>query len=270
VEESKKKIDHNNLMVEKSPKRFVAGGSPRSLKKPTENRIPATTSNKVTTVNKIKRMEQQPKTPIRKQREGFKSPAAQRKAPLISDKTGRNTEKEAFRSARRSRKERKAIVEKNGQSIPVQKQTQNAPHQAFEYGEEPTQRFEYNNELSNTLNSEIQEVECPAPTPVPQRFSQMSKGKPFDDYKNNYNRLSEGQDLDDMQEAEETDFFVNEDRSSLEDKLPVERQSITNSKVFSMSETSFQQFDKNNDTSNFLLRNDSQINQKNNQNESAQ
>jgi hypothetical protein len=250
VEESKKIIEENKKKGLASPKRFAVGGSPRgSPKSFAKERPPLASGQKVATVKKIKKVEPCKKTPNKKPREGFKSPTVNRKAPLISgqNKQGRNNPSTAFRSARRSRKERKAVVEqitKESDEMP------SFPDPPIKHSFNPPEnRFDYNNELCNTLNSELQEVECPEPTPVPQRFSQMDKERAFNDFSNHIDRLDERADIEFLHE--ETDF-MQDDQAFIDNKLPIERQSITNSKVFSMSETEFRRFDSSNEMKNYI------------------
>ena len=210
----KKRLEENKKGMA-SPKRYAPGvgasakTSPRRMKaQPVMVKgKPPLTTNKLRKAN-------------------FKSPTAQRKAPLIkenkaSDKL-RNNVSATRAGTRRSRMERKATIEK-----------QKEPNEE-EMG------------FRGTITSDIQEIDCPMPTPAPERFMRKPSESDFMD-DNSPHDINIKPDF----EEDESNFDLAEEPSAVIGKLPVERQSITNSKVFSMSETQFQKFDQENETEEF-------------------
>lgn len=215
----------------------------------TKARPPVGTNKKVATTNKIRKVQQHKKTTTNS-RTNFKSPTAVRKAPLIASQQKYNrlhNNVSASRASRRSREERKAIVNKqknNKFTSPKGK----ADNDRFKH----LDRFGENVDLTNTLTSELQETECPMPSPIPERFSQASKEHGFGEFNHQLDTDDDRPDLDEMQGMDEAECEFNDEGDSVINKLPTERQSITNSKVFSMSETEFQRFDASNDTGDYL------------------
>lgn len=228
-----------------SPKRFQIGnkspaGSPSSkqhnlkARPPLGSNVPVVTSDKIRNAGSYKKVEDG------KGRKNFKSPNAVRKTPLISSEhpdSSRNNISASKAATRRTRGERKAIIENDNQP---NKGPTNFYERKYHHPDLP--------ELAHTFNStELQMHECPMPTPVPQRFAQEANGKRFSNIEENFANLQLRHDLED-----EANFDFQEEQASLSSKLPMERQSITNSKVFSMSETQFAKFDLDNEIEDYL------------------
>jgi hypothetical protein len=244
LEESKKIIQDNKRKEIKSPKRFQTGnkppsGSPSDKNRSLKSRPPLGSNKPAVTSDKVRNMEKYKKTEVSQGRNTFKSPNAVRKAPLIQSQkpdTIRNNVSAARAGTRRTRLERTANIEsdmviiKGPSDFYERKYTQPEP------------------EFTNTLSSaELQLQECPVPTPVPQRFAQENNSKRSSNLSENFSQLEMRHDLED-----EANFEFNEELASLIGKLPFERQSITNSKVFNMSETQFTKFDADNEIEDYL------------------
>jgi hypothetical protein len=220
-------------------------------------RPPSATSNKVVTTSKIRRIGQHKKTTDNKPRDNFKSPAAVRKAPLISSQNKNETLRNnvsANRATRRTRMERKATIEEVQKLEDQQVKTPITGHykRRYEAKDQPHEHEDSRNIMSNTLTSELQEMECPTPTPVPERFAHAVRDHDFNDFDKYLRNVKDRPDLVGHDAEDEAEFDFNEEGDSVINKLPTERQSITNSKVFSMSETDFQRFDANNGVSGFI------------------
>jgi hypothetical protein len=237
-------IQDNKRKEIKSPKRFQTGNKP-SNKSPNENnhslksRPPLGSNKSIVTSDKVRNTEKYKKVEGSQARNSFKSPNAVRKTPLIQSQkpdTIRNNVSAARAGTRRTRLERTANIESDMVII-------KGPSDIYERKyHQPESAF------TNTLSSsELQLQECPMPTPVPKRFTQESNSKRSSNLSENFSQLEMRHDLED-----EANFEFQDDRSSIVSKLPFERQSITNSKVFSMSDTQFNKFDVDNEIEDYL------------------
>lgn len=183
-------------------------------------------------------------------RNNFRSPAALRKNELLSKKPTQEVIRNNIstaRTSRRTRQERKAKNEQEKQNINTQapkritnKYEQNFSEHIF---------IDNQNELSCTYAAEMMEAEWPMPVPIPERFVQMMAEQHFHEFNNKVDHFNLRPDLE-----EETDWNIAEDNDSIVNKFPepIERQSITNSQVFSMSETEFRNFNINNEIAEFI------------------
>ena len=120
----------------------------------------------------------------------------------------------------------------------------------------PVNIFENITELNSSLTAEMLEVEWPLPIPVPERFSQptVDQGfKYFNDQATRNNYISEYRTLETVEE-EESDWTIldNFDTSTCKFPQVIERQSITNTQAFRMSDAEFQKFNINQEITKFI------------------
>ena len=184
-------------------------------------------------------------------RDNFKSPVTIRDKELILSKNQNNTRSNisAWRTSRRTRKDRvdnpeevKGLIQKPNQ---------------YDDWNIPINFFESIPEFSNSLTEEMLEIEVPMPVPVPEKpFSEPISDKGFKELniktsRNNYRQ--ERFQLPTVEE-EESDWNLMDDLDSSRWTLPqvVERQSITNSQVFRMSDAEFHNFDVKQEITEFI------------------
>jgi hypothetical protein len=246
LEESKKMIQDNKRKEIKSPKRFQTGnkspnGTPNENNRSLKSRPPLGSNKTAVTSEKVRNIEKYKKVDGSQVRNSFKSPNAVRKTPLIQSQkpdTIRNNVSAARAGTRRTRLERTANIESDMIII-------KGPSDFYE------QKYHQpGSEFTNTFSSsELQMQECPVPTPVPKRFTQENNSKRSSNLSENYSQLEMRHDLDLDDEA---NFEFQEEANSIIGKIPFERRSITNSKVFSMSDTQFTKFDADNEIEDYL------------------
>ena len=193
-------------------------------------------------------------------RNNFRSPAAIRKNELISNKPSQAPQRNNIstaRTSRRTRQERKEKVEENNLKSQIPKQIPNPlqRNSTIPSKEISHELYENPNELSYTIAAEMIETECPMPAPVPERFIQSTMDSQFTEFNNKTLDSNLRPDVEDLPSLEEeTDCNFIEDNDSLVNKFPetIERQSITNSQVFSMSETDLRNFNIKNNISDYI------------------
>lgn len=142
------------------------------------------------------------------------------------------------------RKENKLGQEKQNANNQVANKVNNKYNQNFS-----DHVFDNQNELSLTYTAEMMEAEWPMPVPIPERFVKPMAEQHFDEFNRRVDNLPLRPDLE-----EETDWNIAEDTDSIVNKFPepIERQSITNSQVFRMSDTEFYNFNVSNDVTDYI------------------
>ena len=128
----------------------------------------------------------------------------------------------------------------------------------------PDNHQSYTNELMRyTVTQELQETEWPMPSPVPERFTQMHKQQRHIEFEKMLPLRDDIEEGDCIKLPEdETNWNIHDEAANnLSNKMPtpIERQSITNSNIFRMSDNAFKSFDMNQEIGEFIEVTDEEL-----------